>query len=300
MSKKDCNQEVEFATENLQPEQFEDEPLYEAEAYTTPQGDLGADVTVTKPVGFGAPVPIIAPRHTTVQLQPIVVPLAVIPYMSQDFDVIAGDGRQQYQQPYYGQAYGQPYGQNVENVQAQPAEFQAVEQAKKKVKKQRKAQPRVFSLINFLVAAVCFLPFILSNWFLSVGEVSGTKLSITEFDIIRVITNWVNDGFNYRPITNIVYIAVAVIAAVFIITTLIGIISGKYPRVFNCLLSLGVAGGLVAVLIKDLVKDQFVLENRIVLVVLVALALLNVVLTIAFSIALNRLDDKVERIEKEI
>lgn len=281
MAKKDRNQEVEFATENEQ--QFEEEPLFESEAYGTPQAEAGADVTVTKPVGIGAPVPIVAPRHTTVQLQPIVVPLAVIPYMSQDSDVLYTDGRQQ-----------RYYAPSTVEYESQPAEFKAVAEQNKKVRKKRKAQPRAFALITFLLSALTVLPFILSYFIKDIGGAS-----IEYFNIIGTIQKWVASGFT-KSITSIVYIAVAALAAVLVISTIIGVIFGKYPRAFNSILAIGTAIGMVAVLIKDLVKNQFVIADKIVFVVIVAITVVNAILAIVFSVLLNRLDDKVERIEREI
>lgn len=278
MAKKEQNQEVEFSTEAMT-----DEPMFEAEAYGVPQPEAGADVTVTKPVGIGAPVPIVAPRHTTIQLQPIVVPLAVIPYMSQDSDVLRTDYPQQ---RYVAQA----------DYESQPAEFTAAAEEKKKVKKKTKVQPRVFALFNCLLAAITVLPFILSYWYEAIFS-----QPITSFDFISVIMRWIDKGFTITGnITNIVYMAVFALAGILFISTLISIIVGKYAKVLNSLLAIGVAGGLVAVLIKDLVKAKFFVEDRVIFIVLLAIAVVNAILTVAFSIALNRLDDKVERIDREI
>ena len=70
----------------------EEPVLYESEAYGDPQPDAGATTTIMKPVGIGGPVPIVAPKHNTIQLQPIVVPLALVPYMTQDSDVLRTEG----------------------------------------------------------------------------------------------------------------------------------------------------------------------------------------------------------------
>lgn len=277
MAKKEQNQEVEFSTETMA-----DEPMFESEAYGVPQPEAGADVTVTKPVGIGAPVPIVAPRHTTIQLQPIVVPLAVIPYMSQDSDVLRTD----YQQQRYVA---------TNDYESQPAEFTATAEEKKRVKKKTKVQPRVFALFTCLLAAISVLPFILSYWFKAIFS-----QPIGAFDIITVMSNWVETGFKASPYTNLVYIAVFGLAGILFISSLISIIVGRYARVLNSLLAIGAACGMIAVLIKDLVKNQFVLENKIIFIVLLAVTVVNAILTIAFSIALNRLDDKVERIDREI
>ena len=101
MSKKNRRQEVVLEPENNAPVVFEEEkPLFEAEAYGSPQPEAGSDVTVMKQVGIGGPVPIVAPKHNTIQLQPIVVPLAVVPYMTQDSSVLRTEGRQWNRSPY--------------------------------------------------------------------------------------------------------------------------------------------------------------------------------------------------------
>ena len=78
-----------------QPVAYQEEAVFESEAYGSPQPDAGMGTTVCKPVGIGGPIPIVAPRRTTIQLQPIIVPMAVVPYMSQDNDVLKVDGVQQ-------------------------------------------------------------------------------------------------------------------------------------------------------------------------------------------------------------
>ena len=87
MSKKDKKQEI-VMTPDTGEIKTDDEPMFESEAYTAPQPEAGSDVTVLKPVGTGGPVPIVAPKHNTVQLQPIVVPLAVVPYMTQEIEAL--------------------------------------------------------------------------------------------------------------------------------------------------------------------------------------------------------------------
>lgn len=284
MAKKDKNQEIVFSPDTNDV-RVDDEPLFEAEAYGTPQPEAGSDVTVMKPVGIGGPVPIVAPKHNTIQLQPIVVPLAVVPYMTQDSGVLRTDGKQQ-------------NGYMPSTVEYGDAtEFETVS-TQKKIKKKAKVQPRVFALVTFLLSAIIVLPFILSYFMGSLGSVD-----ISKYNVIGVIMGWVKNGFNARPLRNFAFIGVAAVQAVMVVTSLISIIVGKYPRAFTFILSLGSAAAMLAYLIKLLVKKQFVLNNQIALVVLVALTLLNLVLTIVFSCVLNKLDDKVEdsnRISREI
>ena len=65
MSKKDKKHEIVMTPES--EIKVEDEPMFEAEAYTAPQPEAGSDVTVMKTVGTGGPVAIVAPKHNTAQ-----------------------------------------------------------------------------------------------------------------------------------------------------------------------------------------------------------------------------------------
>ena len=206
MAKKDKNQEIVFSPDTNDV-RVDDEPLFESEAYGTPQPEAGSDVTVMKPVGIGGPVPIVAPKHNTIQLQPIVVPLAVVPYMTQDSNVLRTDGKQQ-------------SGYMPSTVEYGDAtEFETVS-TQKKIKKQAKVQPRVFAIVTFLLAAVTVLPFILSYFMKSIGT-----LDISKYNVIGVIMGWVKDGFNARPLRNFAFIGVAAVEAVLVITSLISIIA---------------------------------------------------------------------------
>lgn len=277
MSKKDKKQEIVMTPDNGEIK-LEDEPMFESEAYAAPQPEAGSDVTVLKPVGTGGPVPIVAPKHNTIQLQPIVVPLAVVPYMTQDSNVLRTDGRGQ---NVYAQA-------TVENDEA--TDFETV--SARKVKKKGKVQPRIFALVTFLLSALTVLPFILSYFMPSVGSVPIEKLNV-----IGVIKNWIDNGFALRPLSNIAYICVAVVSAVMTIASLISVIVGKYPRAFNFIFALASSGAMLALLIKWLVTKTFVVSEKIAFLIVLVLCLVNLVLTIVFAILMNKLDDKVENMQ---
>ena len=277
MSKKDKKQEIVMTPDNGEIK-LEDEPMFESEAYAAPQPEAGSDVTVLKPVGTGGPVPIVAPKHNTIQLQPIVVPLAVVPYMTQDSNVLRTDGRGQ---NVYAQA-------TVENDEA--TDFETV--SARKVKKKGKVQPRIFALVTFLLSALTVLPFILSYFMPSVGSVSIEKLNV-----IGVIKNWIDNGFALRPLSNIAYIGVAAVSAVMTIASLISVIVGKYPRAFNFIFALASSGAVLALLIKWLVTKTFVVSEKIAFLIVLVLCLVNLVLTIVFAILMNKLDDKVENMQ---
>lgn len=277
MSKKDKKQEI-VMTPDTGEIKTDDEPMFESEAYTAPQPEAGSDVTVLKPVGTGGPVPIVAPKHNTVQLQPIVVPLAVVPYMTQDSSVLRTDGRGQ---NVYAQA-------TVESDEA--TDFQTI--SARKVKKQVKVQPRIFALVTFLLSALTVLPFILSYFMPKIGNIS-----IEVFNVIGLIKGWVANGFELHPLANLDYVVVAGLSAILTVVSLVAIIVGRYPRAFNFIFSLATAAALVALLVKWLIDKSFVAQEKVAFLVVLVLGLVNLVLTIVFSILMNKLDDKMENAE---
>lgn len=274
MAKKDKNKEVVFSPDNGEVK-VDDEPMFDAEAYGSPQPEAGSDVTVMKTVGIGGPVPIVAPKHNTVQLQPIVVPLAVVPYMTQDSSVLRTDGKQQ-------------GGYMSSSVDGDVTEFENIED--EKIKKKVKVQPRIFALVTFIVSLLTLLPFLIGRFATNVGD-----MDFSRYDVIGTITKWSEpNGFNIRPLSNFAFIGVACVSAILMLTAIVSMIIGKYPRAFNFVLTLGSALALIAYLIKLVAAEQFVLNDFITLVVLVTIALLNLLLTIIFSFVLNKLDDEVD------
>ncbi len=272
MAKKDKNQEIVFSPDTNDV-RVEDEPLFESEAYASPQPDAGSDVTVTKPVGIGGPVPIVAPKHNTIQLQPIVVPLAVVPYMTQDSSVLRTDGR--------------PQGGTSMSEYDEATDFETVEQ--ENIKKKVKVQPRIFALVTLLLSTIVLLPFILSYFLNDIGNAS-----LEQFDIIGTIMDWAENEFYSHPLRNFAYIGVAGVSVIMMITAIISLICGKYPRAFNFILSGGVAAAMVALLIRFMVAHESITVNNPVFIALITVALLNFVLVIIFSIVLNKLDDKMD------
>lgn len=276
MSKKDKKHEIVMTPES--EIKVEDEPMFEAEAYTAPQPEAGSDVTVMKTVGTGGPVPIVAPKHNTVQLQPIVVPLAVVPYMTQDSSVLRTDGRGQ-------NGYAQA---SVENDEA--TDFETI--AARKVKKRGKIQPRIFALVTFILSALVVLPFILSYFVKNIGSVS-----IEQFDIIGKIKDWVANGFELKPLRYPAYIGVAAVSALMTIASLVSVICGKYPRALNFIFALVASVAMLAVLVKWLVDKTFDASQNVGFLVILVLSLVNLVLSIVFAVLLNKLDDKIENAE---
>lgn len=254
------------------------EPLYEADAYGSPQLDAGADVTVMKQVGIGGPVPIVAPKHNTIQLQPIVVPLAVVPYMTQDSNVLRTDR---------GQA---GYESEEEEEYREDTEFAAVER-KRAVKKKRKVSlPRIFSLITFVITALFIVPF-----FLSYKETDIGVMAIDEFNVIGIIQLWISGGFDINyDVFNLIYVIVMGLAGIQVILSLLGVLFGKYPKPIAPILSFLNMGCFIGILIYNIVKDNFIVNDSIGFIVMLAVAAFNFVLSVVLSVLLNHREDKEE------
>lgn len=254
------------------------EPLYEADAYGSPQLDAGADVTVMKQVGIGGPVPIVAPKHNTIQLQPIVVPLAVVPYMTQDSNVLRTDRGQT------------GYESEEEEEYREDTEFAAVER-KRAVKKKRKVSwPRIFSLITFVITALFIVPF-----FLSYKETDIGVMAIDEFNVIGIIQLWISGGFDINyDVFNLIYVIVMGLAGIQVILSLLGVLFGKYPKPIAPILSFLNMGCFIGILIYNIVKDNFIVNDSIGFIVMLAVAAFNFVLSVVLSVLLNHREDKEE------
>ncbi len=297
MAKKEKDKEVVFATQDIDAS-FDtladnslsdvDEPLYEAEAYDNPSQDEDKDLTFIRPVGIGAPVPIIAPKHNHVQLQPIVVPLAVIPYMSQDTDSLYGRRDNGVNNNTYSSQQGNSY----------PTDFSVEE--KRKVQRSCKVRPRVFALVTLLLSLVMVVPFILSIWYNELGTQDMTRFGAIS-NLIALGTQgalpFTVDSMLF--IDFVLFMVMLVSCALLVISDLIGLIVGKYPRVLNGLFSVLGLGATLGVLIRGLVQQDLEIGTSIVFFVLIAVAGINAILSIIFSISLNRLDDKAEGFEQE-
>ena len=280
MAKKNRKQEIiNEPVENNEPVVFDnDQTLYEAEAYGSPQPEAGSDVTVMKPVGIGGPVPIVAPKHNTIQLQPIVVPLAVVPYMTQDSSVLRTDGRQQGSAEEYAEATA----------------FSTATDAKAK-KAKKGASPRLFVLVTLLLSAILVVPFILSYFKQSLGALNLNGLD--HFNVIGTIIVWIKTKSvdTAELFRDILFIVAGVSVAIMFVIELIALLAGKYPRAFSIIFALVASGTSLAVLIRDMVKKVFVANERIALIVFIALSLLMLVTAIIFTLVLNRADDKADR-----
>ena len=279
MAKKERNTEVdvEFARELEKP--------VEAEMYRPPKAESDADATVLKQVGVGGPVPIIAPKHNTIQLQPIIVPLAVVPYMTQDSNVLRTDGKQA-----GGYVPDDEYGEDTQ--------FESVSSAKKKGKDKAGRGgiqwQRIFAVITFLVALFLLLPFLISYSSNHIGN-----LQLGEMDFIGMIKGWVQmKSITISSPENLVYIAVPVFTAAILIASVIYLISGKYNGVSVAILSFIDIACLMVLLVWNIVEHKFVASAKVAFIIALVESILVFVLGIVFNVISNRIEDESEQMEK--
>ncbi len=277
MSKKERNKEV-VATEFAEAV-LADEPVYEAEAYTAPAVEMSTDGTVMKQVGTGGPVPIVAPKYNTIQLQPIVVPLAVVPYMTQDAGVLRTDGRQQGGYVATAEEYGEA------------TQFENVTEVKATKKKRKSQLPRIFSAISLLLAAFIVLLFVISDSQDKVGS-----LYVGELNFIGTIKHWVEiKQFVLSRPEDLVYIAVPAFTAVLVITSLIGLIVNRYPRPVTAIISCITIICLLVPMVWNFVENRFVLYEQAAFITVLCVNAVAFVLSVIFSIIINHKEDAAEQ-----
>lgn len=216
----------------------EEPVLYESEAYGDPQPDAGATTTIMKPVGIGGPVPIVAPKHNTIQLQPIVVPLALVPYMTQDSDVLRTEGgaaaleRQDY---------------------AGAVEFDRAEQkAAARTSTRTKTVNRLFSAVMFIFAALAAAAYLVAYFKPDIHP----EFSLAQADAIGMVINWAKgDPFDYS--LTLVNIVAAAFCAMAFIVTLVSLFAGRYPRKTVTALSLLSAAAYAAEIAHQEIAGHF-------------------------------------------
>ncbi|MDE5602137.1 MAG: hypothetical protein K2J16_06535 [Clostridia bacterium] len=281
MAKKERNTEVdvEFARELEKP--------VEAEMYRPPKAESDTDATVMKQVGVGGPVPIIAPKHNTIQLQPIIVPLAVVPYMTQDSNVLRTDGKQA-----GGYVPNDEYGEDTQ--------FESVSGSKKKGKEKagrggRGVQwQRIFAVIMFVVAAFLLLPFLISYSSDHIGN-----LQLTEMNFIGMIKHWVEaKSITITSPEDLVYIAVPVFTAAILVTAAICLISGRFNGLPIAILSFIDIACLVVLLVWNIVEHRFVASAKVAFIIALVESIIVFVLAVVFNIISNHIEDSSEQREK--
>ena len=120
-------------------------------------------------MGIGGPIPVVAPKNNTIQLQPIIVPMAVVPYMSQDNDVLKTEGVQV-----------------VEEYDTAASDFSRMEAEQKveKKKKSRKAGSRAAAFFLFLFSAL-----VVTIYMLAYFKPEVLSLNFAEFNVIGEIVD---------------------------------------------------------------------------------------------------------------
>ncbi len=264
MAKKDNVQkftpEVERSVQN-------EEVMYESEAYGSPQPDAGMETTVMKPVGMGGPVPIVAPKHNTVQLQPIIVPLAVVPYMTQDSDVLRTDG---------APSGGEYYGDNVSDMEATRT------RAKEKAKSD-KGKVRIASLFLFVFSALTVVCYLLAYF-----KPNVFGFDFADFNVIGIIADWIGGTAPQNLAIALLYIISAGFATICTILTFIALLVGKLPAGFTSVLFLCSAATVDAGLIYRLIADDFVLAQDKASIVICGIATIGFIISVIVAIGLGK------------
>lgn len=270
---------------------------FETEAYTEATPDPGMETTFTKVVGTGGPVPIVAPKHTTVQLQPIIVPLAVVPYMSSDSDILKTEGKPG--EPSYQQGSDSGLSAEFKKVESQDAI---------KSNKKSKVRKRVFSLFTFLFTAIGVLYFVLVHFKPEIFSFLGSNA----VDPIGWLIHWIKGDLSSvvdyasRGIGDMdmkVYIIMYLLSlfgfGLSVLVSFIGLLFAKYPGgLYVSMMLLSFGAGLIA-LIMNLVKSTFSVANDAAMIFLAALAFFDLILVIVFATIHRRKENEYEdEIEK--
>ena len=295
MAKKNKKKE-ELRLKELEEQQRKSQEI-ETEAYSEATPDPGMETTFTKVVGTGGPAPIVAPKHTTVQLQPIIVPLAVVPYMSSDSDILKTEGKP-------GEPSYQTGSEGGFSTEFKKVESHDVAKSNKKAK----VRKRLFSLFSFIFAAIGVLYFVLIHFKPELFSFMGSNA----IDPIGWLVHWIKgDLSSYvdyaaRGITTMdmkVYIIMFLLSLVgFVFATFfnfIGLIFGKYPGGFYVSMMLLSFGATLIALIMNLVKSTFSMTNDAAMIFLVALSFFDMILCIVFATIHRRKENQYEdEIEK--
>ena len=238
--------------------------LYESDAYGDPEPDAAASTTIMKPVGTGGPVPIVAPKGNTIQLQPIIVPLAVVPYMTQDSDILRTEGG--------AAALDRP------DYVSGAVEFDRAEKKKAvRAGSKTKTENRVFAAVMFLLAALGVAAYLLAYFKPDIHE----WYSLAQADAIGGIINWVNGDLFDLSLT-LINAAGAAVAAVLFVVTLLALVLGRYPRKTVTALSLFAAASYSAEIIHQKIAGHFVPDKDVATLTMLALFGLIFILSVIF------------------
>ena len=276
MAKKDKDK-----IQNFVPDQEvvapQEEPIFEAEAYGNPQPDAGMETTVMKPVGMGGPVPIVAPKHNTIQLQPIIVPLAVVPYMSQDSDVLRTDGMTA-----------------SEHEAAMAVSKMEAEKEAKARKKSKKASARAGAFFSFLLSGIVLAIYLLA-YFMPEFYIFNFKA----YNVIGTIIDWIGGIAPQNMAVALLHIISAGFAAIATVVSLVSFIVGKIPCGFNTVVTFISAATVDAALIYTAVKATqagraFDVMEYLEYIILAGVATLAFIVSIIILVGIGRKKDPYE------
>ena len=266
--------EQEYVQEELV---LQEEVLFESEAYGNAQPDAGMGTTVCKPVGIGGPVPIIAPRNSTIQLQPIVVPMAVVPYMSQDSDVLQTEGVQL-----------------VEEYDTAASDFSRMEteQQAEKREKSKTAGARAASFFMFLLSGLIVVAYMLAYFKPEILTLNFAR----HLNVIGQVVAWAEGTAPADMATTILHAICFGISGITAITTLITLFVGKLPTGFVLALSLISALAVDGAIIYNAVVAtkggaEFVAMEWLEYIIVAGLAILLLIISIIVLVALNKKKD---------
>ena len=261
-----------------QPVAYQEEAVFESEAYGSPQPDAGMGTTVCKPVGIGGPIPIVAPRRTTIQLQPIIVPMAVVPYMSQDNDVLKVDG---VQQPAEQQA------------PVATTDFSRVEEEKKAVtsKKKSKKSARIASAVLFILSSLVMLAYTIASCYPTLWNINWSQVNM-----ISQIINWIGEVAPTNIAITILHVACYTFASIVSLMCFICFFVGKLPAGATSVLAFISAATVDAALIYDAVMAhkagiEFVATDYVAYIIVASLATLTFIVSAVIAVCLNRKKD---------
>ena len=264
--------------QNFVPEQeivqevaAQEEVLFESEAYGSAQPDAGMGTTVCKPVGIGGPVPIVAPKSSTIQLQPIIVPLAVVPYMSQDCDVLKTEGAQS--------------ADDFDEAAAEFSRMEAEKEAERK-KKSKKAGARAAAFFMFLLSGIVATAYMLAYFKPEVFTLNFGK----DMNVIGQIVDWAKGTAPANMALTILHAICFGLAGIVALTSLISLLVGKYPASFVFTLALTSAVAVDAAFIYQAVSasEKFVATDYIEYIIVAGIATLAFLIGMIVTIVMGR------------
>ena len=272
--------------QNFVPEQevvqeevaVQEEVLFESEAYGSAQPDAGMGTTVCKPIGIGGPVPIVAPKSSTIQLQPIIVPMAVVPYMSQDSDVLKTEGASR---------YADDYDTTASNFSRMETEEQIEKQ-----RKSQKAGARVASFFMFLLSGLVVVAYMLAYFNPEVAILNfGTHLNV-----IGQIVDWASGTAPVNMVLTILHAVSFGLAGIIAIVTLITLFVGKFPSKFILILALLSAVAVDSALVYEVIDAtnkgiEFSAVVYFEYLIVAGVALLAFIISLIVVIAMGRKKD---------